>query len=221
MTAAARIAFPPSAAGLRIGLLGGSFNPAHESHRAATLFALKRLQLDRVWWLVSPGNPLKDTRALPSQGERIAAATVVANDPRIVVTGIETLTRTRYTVDTIAALKSHYPTTRFVWLMGADNLSQFHRWKHWQSIAFAVPLAVIDRPSDSLRSLGAQAAQALARHRIDETDAALLADMAPPAWVFLRGIKSPLSSTQLRSHSQIGTGQGPASGALKPLTPHD
>jgi nicotinate-nucleotide adenylyltransferase len=221
VTATARIAFPPSAPGLRVGLLGGSFNPPHTAHREATLFAIKRLQLDRVWWLVSPGNPLKDTRSLPSQAKRIDAAIAVANDPRIVVTGVEALTRTRYTVDTIAALKSRYPTTRFVWLMGADNLSQFHRWRHWDSIAHLVPLAVIDRPSDSLRSLGSRAAQALAHHRIDETDAPLLADMPPPAWVFLRGIKSPLSSTQLRSHSHAGTGQETATGALKPLTPHD
>lgn len=221
MTRTAQIGFPPSSAGLRVGLLGGSFNPAHAAHREATLFAIKRLQLDRVWWLVSPGNPLKDTRSLPSQVDRIAAAVNVANDPRILVSGVETLTRTRYTADTIAALKSRYPTTRFVWLMGADNLSQFHRWRHWESIAHLVPLAVLDRPSDSLRSLGSRAALALARHRIDESDAPLLADMEPPTWVFLRGIKSPLSSTQLRSHSRVGTAQGTTTGALKPSSPHD
>jgi nicotinate-nucleotide adenylyltransferase len=217
VSATPRIAFPPSSDGLRIGLLGGSFNPPHAAHREASLLALKRLQLDRVWWLVTPGNPLKDTRELPSLADRIAAAKAVANHPRIVVTGVEALTRTRYTVDTIAALKSRYPTTRFVWLMGADNLTQFHRWLHWQSIARLLPLAVIDRPPDSLRSFGSRAAQALGQYRIDDGDAALLPGMPAPAWVFLHGVKSPLSSTQLRSHTHVST----ATGALKPLTPHD
>ena len=114
MTAPARIAFPPVAAGLRVGLLGGSFNPPHQAHRALSLFALKRLQLDRVWWLVSPGNPLKDTRGLPPLQARIAAARAVANDPRIVVTGLEALIRTRYTIDTIAVLRCRFPAERGV-----------------------------------------------------------------------------------------------------------
>lgn len=200
-----------------MGLLGGSFNPAHAAHREASLFALKRLQLDRVWWLVTPGNPLKDTRSLPPLTDRMAAARKVAADPRIIVTGLEALTHTRYTFDTVTALRSRYPTTRFVWLMGADNLSQFHRWRNWQDLASSVPIAVIDRPPASLRSLGSRAAQALGRHRIDESRASLLAGMEPPAWVFLRGVKSPLSSTQLRGHNRQGTN----SGALKPSTPHD
>ena len=201
MTAPAGIAFPPVAAGLRVGLLGGSFNPPHQAHRALSLFALKRLQLDRVWWLVSPGNPLKDTRGLPPLAARIAAARAVANDPRIVVTGLEALIRTRYTVDTIAVLRRRFPEVRFVWLMGADNLSQFNRWRNWQGIAQEIPIAVIDRPSDSLRALASPAAQALSRYRHDEAAASLLADRPPPAWTFLRGMKSTLSSTQLRSHT--------------------
>ena len=144
---------PPvsSADHLRIGLLGGSFNPAHEAHRAINLFALKRLGLDRVWWLVSPGNPLKDVSHLPSLAERISAAQEIAADPRIVVTGIEAEFNTRYTVDTIARLRLRFPRARFVWLMGADNLSQFSRWRDWQTIAELLPMAVIDRPSDGLR----------------------------------------------------------------------
>ncbi|ETR77600.1 nicotinic acid mononucleotide adenylyltransferase [Afipia sp. P52-10] len=199
MTVAERIAFPLTTDGLRIGLLGGSFNPPHAAHRALSLFALKRLQLDRVWWLVSPGNPLKDTRALPPLGERIAAARAVANHPRIDVTGLEALISTRYTIDTVIALRRKFPTLRFVWLMGADNLAQFHRWRNWQGIAAALPIAVIDRPSDSLRALASPAAQALSKFRHTESRAAQLADFRPPAWVFLRGMKSPLSSTHIRS----------------------
>jgi nicotinate-nucleotide adenylyltransferase len=183
---------------LRIGLLGGSFNPAHEAHRAISLFALKRLRLDRVWWLVSPGNPLKDVSGLPDLAPRICAAQKIAGDPRIVVTGIEAALGTRYTVDTIAQLRKRFPRARFVWLMGADNLSQFSRWRDWQTIAELLPIAVIDRPSHSLRASAAAAAQRLARYRLDERGAHKLADCTPPAWVFLRGLKLPLSSTELR-----------------------
>ncbi len=184
---------------LRIGLLGGSFNPAHDAHREISLFALKRLKLDRVWWLVSPGNPLKDVSDLPDLAARINAAQKIARDPRIVVTGIEAELGTRYTVDTIAKLRRRFPRARFVWLMGADNLSQFSRWRAWQSIAELLPIAVIDRPSHSLSASASAAAQRLARHRLDATRAHELADCEPPAWVFLRGLKLPLSSTQLRA----------------------
>ncbi len=200
MSPAERIAFPPTADGLRVGLLGGSFNPPHEAHRALSLLALKRLQLDRVWWLVSPGNPLKDTSALPALDKRLAAAREVADHPAIQVTGIEAAIKTRYTVDTIAALRRRYPSVRFVWLMGADNLAQFHRWRSWQSIARQIPLAVIDRPSDSFRAFASPAAQALSRYRHNESAAARLVEFEAPAWLFLHGMKSPLSSTQLRSH---------------------
>jgi nicotinate-nucleotide adenylyltransferase len=184
---------------LRIGLLGGSFNPAHDAHRLISLFVLKRLKLDRVWWLVSPGNPLKDVSALPDLAARISAAQKIARDPRIVVTGIEAEFRTRYTVDTIAKLRRRFPRARFVWLMGADNLSQFSRWRDWQTISALLPFAVIDRPSDSLRAAASTAAQRLARYRLDEAEASRLADCGAPAWVFLRGLKLPLSSTQLRA----------------------
>jgi nicotinate-nucleotide adenylyltransferase len=198
----ARIAYPAVADGLRVGLLGGSFNPPHSAHRELSLLALKRLQLDRVWWLVTPGNPLKDTSGLPALDKRIAAARKLAAHPAIQVTGIEAALRTRYTVDTVAALRRRFPKVRFVWLMGADNLSQSHRWWQWEKIAQFVPIAVIDRPTDSFRALAAPAALALSKYRHNEHDAARLAEMDAPAWTFLHGMKSPLSSTELRSHTK-------------------
>ncbi len=133
---------------------------------------------------------------------RLAAAREIAAHPMIDVTGIEAALNTRYTVDTIAALRRRYPNVRFVWLMGADNLSQFHRWRDWERIARQVPLAVIDRPTDSFRALASPAAQALAKYRHNESLAAQLADFDAPAWMFLHGMKSPLSSTELRSHTK-------------------
>ncbi|WP_296514211.1 nicotinate-nucleotide adenylyltransferase [Rhodopseudomonas sp.] len=190
---------PPFTNGMRIGLLGGSFNPPHEAHRAISLFALKRLKLDRIWWLVSPGNPLKDVSALRELDARAAAARAMANDPRIVVSCLESVIGTRYTADTISYLRRHCPAARFVWIMGADNLAQFHRWQSWQRIAAEVAIAVIDRPPTSLRALAAPAARALARRRLPSSAAATLADRQPPAWVFLTGVKSPLSSSGLRN----------------------
>ena len=190
---------PPHTPGLRVGLLGGSFNPAHEAHRAVSLFALKRLGLDRIWWLVSPGNPLKDTSELPSLAERIDLARAVARDPRIMVTGLEAAFGTRYTVDTLSELRRRCPGVRFVWIMGADNLVQFNRWRDWRCIAKLMPIAVIDRPSDSLRASASCAAQALGKYRLDETSARRLATHSPPAWAFLRGLKLPHSSTKLRT----------------------
>jgi nicotinate-nucleotide adenylyltransferase len=187
---------------MRIGLLGGSFNPAHEAHRQLSLLAWKRLGLDRVWWLVSPGNPLKENHSLPSVETRIAQAKTVAASPYIDVCAPEVAYRTRYTFDTLARIAKEYPGVRFVWLMGADNLAQFHRWKRWQEIAAMMPIAVIERPGDEDAPLSAKAAHALARYRIDESDAALLLSMQPPAWVYLHGLKSPLSSTSLRMKEQ-------------------
>lgn len=190
---------PIHADGMRIGLLGGSFNPPHAAHRAISLFAIKRLRLDRVWWLVSPGNPLKDRRGLHDLSERADAAKRVAADPRIDVTCLESVIGTRYTIDTVSYLRRRCSRVRFVWIMGADNLGQFHRWENWQRIAAEVPFAVIDRPPQSFRAFAATASQALARYRIPEGAARTLADRAPPAWVFLTGMKLNLSSTRLRN----------------------
>jgi nicotinate-nucleotide adenylyltransferase len=185
--------------GMRVGLLGGSFNPPHAAHRAISLFALKRLKLDRVWWLVTPGNPLKDHDGLRDLDARAEAARTMAGDPRIDVSCLESVIRTRYTVDTISYLRRRASGLRFVWIMGADNLAQFHRWQNWRRIASEVPIAVIDRPPQSFRALAAPAAQALARYRLPENQAGLLADQHTPAWVFLTGMKLNLSSTGLRN----------------------
>ncbi len=190
---------PPYATGQRIGLLGGSFNPPHEAHRAISLFAMKRLGLDRIWWLVTPGNPLKQGRALHALRDRMAAAEAVARHPRIDVSCLETVIGTRYTVDTISYLRRRCHGARFVWIMGADNLAQFDRWEGWRRIADMVPIAVIDRPPDGFRAMSATAAHALAPYRITERDAATLASRRAPAWTFLTGLKSPLSSTRLRN----------------------
>lgn len=195
----ARLVLPPHAAGMRIGLFGGSFNPPHEAHRLVALTALKRLGLDAVWWLVTPGNPLKANNGLAPLAERIAAARQLAAHPAIHVSGIEAGLGTRFTFDTIAALRARCPGVRFVWIMGADNLSQFHRWQNWRGIAGLLPIAVVDRPGAGLRAAAGVAATALGRYRMNETDGLLLPFARPPAWIFLHGLKSPLSSTAIRA----------------------
>jgi nicotinate-nucleotide adenylyltransferase len=193
------IRLPPHAPGLRIGLFGGTFDPPHAAHRAACLLAMRRLNLDRIWWMVTPGNPLKDTRGLTSLADRIAAAKTLAHHPRIDVTGVEAAMHTRYTYDTVATLVKRCPGVHFVWIMGADNLRSFHRWQKWRAIADLVPIAVVDRVGPSLYATAATAGQALARFRIPEEAARSLPGRKPPAWVFLHGLKSPLSSTALRA----------------------
>ena len=192
-------AIPPYSEGMRIGLLGGSFNPPHLAHRAISQFAIKRLRLDRVWWLVTPGNPLKDPNAWRNLEARLQAARNTADDPRIDVSCLESVIGTRYTIDTINFLRRRASRLRFIWIMGADNLAQFHRWQNWQRIAMQLPLAVIDRPPESFRALAAPAAKALARYRLPETEASRLAEHRPPAWIFLTGMKLNLSSTGLRN----------------------
>jgi len=201
-----RLILPPHAPGLRIGLLGGSFNPPHAAHRAISLFALKRLGLDRVWWLVTPGNPLKDVNALSPLPARIAAAQRIAHHPRIDVTGLEAVIHTRYTIDTLDWLTRRFPLVHFVWIMGADNLRQFHRWENWRGIAARIPIAVIDRGGVGPAALAGPAAQALARNRVPENMARLVPLLPAPAWTYLHGLKSTLSSTALRARG--GTEDG-------------
>ena len=201
MSQAARgpLRLPPHTPGLKIGLFGGTFDPPHAAHRAACLLAMRRLDLDRIWWLVTPGNPLKDTRGLAPLAERIAAAKALAAHPGIVVTGVEAQMRTAYTHGTVCTLTARCPGVRFVWIMGADNLRSFHRWQKWRDIARIVPIAVVDRVGPSLYATAGPAGQALARFRIPEEAARSLPTRTPPAWVFLHGLKSPLSSTALRA----------------------
>jgi nicotinate-nucleotide adenylyltransferase len=190
---------PAYSRGMRIGLFGGTFDPPHDAHLAACLIAMKRLSLDRVWWLVTPGNPLKDTRGLAPLEARIVAARKLARHPRIAVLGLEAQIGTPYTYETIAYLRQHCPGVHFVWIMGADNLRSFHRWQKWRGIVALVPIAVIDRLGPSLYASASAAGQFLARSRIPEGAAKSLLDRKPPVSVYLHGLKSPLSSTALRA----------------------
>ncbi|HEX9906046.1 MAG TPA: nicotinate-nucleotide adenylyltransferase [Propylenella sp.] len=194
---------PPYGRGERIGLFGGTFNPAHPGHRVASLLALNRLKLDRIWWLVTPGNPLKEAAGVPSLDRRMRKAAEMAAHPRIVISGVEETFRTRYTADLIRILRERVPGIRFVWIMGSDNLAQFHRWENWRRIAAEVPIAVVNRPGSLSAALSAPAAQALRRYRVDEQDAGTLAERSPPAWVFLTGPRSPASSTALRGRGCV------------------
>ncbi len=186
-------------AGGRIGLLGGSFNPAHEGHHHISLIALRRLELDAILWLVSPQNPLKSTDDLAPLATRLERARPFATDPRIFVTALEQALGTLYTVDTIAALQRAFPKARFVWLMGSDNLAQFHRWRRWKTIARRVPIAVIARPKFTMAALSSAAARYLQPSRIDPRAAPELVRQTPPAWVFLEERLDPASSTAVRA----------------------
>ncbi len=197
---------PGTRLGLRIGLLGGSFNPAHEGHRHISLEALKRLGLDQVWWLVAPQNPLKPAAGMAPLARRLAGAEAAARHPRLRVTGIEARLGTRYTADTLAALKCAYPGARFVWLMGADNLVQIPRWRRWASIFQAVPVAVFARSPYSHRALAGKAARRFARRRLSAERAGAVADMAPPTWVFLPVRPHPASATEIRRGGAGGIG---------------
>jgi nicotinate-nucleotide adenylyltransferase len=192
------VRLPPAAPGLRVGLYGGSFNPPHAGHLHVSRLALRRLNLDRIWWVVTPGNPLKDTGELAPMPERVAAARRLADDPRIEVTAFEEGIGARYTVDTLAFVTRRHPSVRFVWIMGADNLSGFHRWRGWRSIARLMPMAVVDRPGSTLTAPGSRAAHWLERYRVPEAAAPILPFLQPPAWVFLHGPRSGLSSSELR-----------------------
>lgn len=184
--------------GMSIGLFGGSFNPPHEGHRHVALTALQRLQINRLWWLVSPGNPLKQNDGLPPLRERILHSKQMMVHPLIDVTGCEATLKTKYSADLVRHLVKRYPTVRFVWIMGADNLTNFHQWERWQDIAANVPICVIDRPGDTLATRSSQAAKKLLHSRIDAADAKLLKDFSPPAWTFIHAPKNALSSTLLR-----------------------
>ena len=183
---------------MAVGLLGGSFNPAHDGHLAISLHALARLGLDRVWWLVSPGNPLKDKAGLKPLKTRLCQARTMARSPKIDVTGFEAGLPDAYTRHTLEHLQGRFPATRFVWLMGADNLAGFQHWVDWRGIFHAVPIAVLDRPGYRFKALAGPAARSFAHARIDEGDAAGFAGLQPPVWTFLTLPLSPQSSTAIR-----------------------
>ena len=187
---------------LKIGLLGGSFNPAHGGHLHISKQALARLELDEVWWLVSPQNPLKPERGMAPFAERMASAMAAAKDPRIKVTDLEARLGTRCTADTVAALKKRFPGVRFVWLMGADNLGQIRRWERWRSIFWAVPIAVFARPTYCFNGLAGLAAKRYTRQRVGPHAARGLADAEPPAWMFLPVKLDVSSATEIRSNAR-------------------
>lgn len=189
---------PPLHAASRVGLLGGSFNPAHAGHLHISGLAIRHLALHELWWLVSPQNPLKPVIGMAPFPARLAAARRVARHPRIRVTGVERELGTRYTVDTIRALKTRYPGTHFVLVIGADNLLQLPAWHAWDELFREVPVAVFDRPSYSQRALGGVAAHRFAGWRLDQAFGPHLAYRAPPAWIFFRTALHPASATALR-----------------------
>jgi nicotinate-nucleotide adenylyltransferase len=190
---------PHSESGMAIGLFGGSFNPPHAGHVLLAEIALRRLRLDQLWWIVTPGNPLKSHRGLMPLKDRLAACERLAEDPRIKVTAFEATHRIRYTQDTLKLVKSRNPDARFVWLMGADNLKNFHYWQNWRSIAMTFPIAVIDRPGATLSYISSVMAKTFDYARVDEDDAQRLARMKAPAWTFIHGPRSSLSSSAIRN----------------------
>ncbi|MBP6011640.1 MAG: nicotinate-nucleotide adenylyltransferase [Alphaproteobacteria bacterium] len=196
-------AFPPpivalARAGGRIGLLGGSFNPAHQAHRHIGMIALRRLKLDAVWWLVAPQNPLKSTVGMAPLERRLTKAREVAAHPDIHAGTPEEALGTRFTIDTIEALVRQFPKARFVWLMGGDSLASFHHWRRWKAIVKLLPIAVVARPGFTVRALASPAALYLENARVADDKSASLADMKAPAWTFIRERLDPTSATALR-----------------------
>ncbi|MFV0244994.1 MAG: nicotinate-nucleotide adenylyltransferase [Qingshengfaniella sp.] len=193
-----RQGFPSARKGQCIGLLGGSFDPPHAGHVHLTEQALKGFGLDRVWWLVTPGNPLKAHGPAP-MARRIAACRALIRSPQVVVTGIEADLGTRFSAATIEALIAHYPGVRFTWLMGADNLAGIHRWERWPAIFAQVPVGIIARPGDPLSSRLTRAARLFRRARLRGDQAQLLGRSVPPAWCYLPGPLVDLSSSRIRA----------------------
>ena len=194
-----RAGFPPACRGMVIGLLGGSFDPAHSGHVHITHEALKRMGLDRVWWLVSPGNPLKARGPAPL-ADRMARARAVMHDPRVTVTDLESRLGTRFTAQTIQRLKALYPGVRFVWLMGADNLVQLDRWNHWQDILRMVPVGVLARPGWGVAARTSRAARIFGEHCVDRGE--VLRNRAAPAWCFVNLPMDGSSSSAIRARGE-------------------
>ena len=189
---------------MKVGLYGGSFNPAHDGHAHVAETAKRRLGLDRVIWLVSPQNPLKSRTDTASLDQRLAGARTMAQGAGMIVSAAETQLGSAYTIDTLRALKVRFPGVRFVWIMGADSLASFHRWRGWTEIMREVPVAVVSRPWISLKSRFSPAATRFARYRQPSTRASGLARLRAPAWVFLFGRFNFQSSTALRERRRMG-----------------
>ncbi|MEM8839788.1 MAG: nicotinate-nucleotide adenylyltransferase [Pseudomonadota bacterium] len=187
--------------GMAVGLYGGSFNPPHEGHVHVAETAMKRLALKRLWWMVSPGNPLKDHSGLPELEDRIALSHKLIDNPRIDVTGLEKTLNTRYSADLVLYLRARYPAVRFIWVMGADNLTHFHKWERWEDIVQSMPIAIVDRPGHTLAARSSRMARKFAEYRVEESDAGNLKSLSAPAWTFLHAPRSHQSSTALRANS--------------------
>jgi len=192
-----RAGFPPASPGMVIGLLGGSFDPAHEGHAHISREALKRLGLDQVWWLVTPGNPLKPRQPAPMADRMVRARAVLKDHPRIRVTDLESRLGTRLTADTIARLRAIYPGVTFVWLMGADNLVQFHKWGRWRDILRNVAVGVLARPGSGVAARTSVAARAFRVHQVDRGEN--LRGRKPPVWAFVNLPMNDASSTEIRA----------------------
>ena len=188
--------FPIAYKGMVIGLLGGSFDPAHEGHAHITREAIKRMQLNRVWWLVTPGNPLKARQPAP-MADRLARARVVMPDPKVVITDLEVTLGTRATFDTIRRLKALYPGVHFVWLMGADNLVQFHKWNRWRDILRSVPMGVVARPGSGVAARLSVAAQSFRVDRVAQGEG--IGRRRAPAWCFVNLPLNDMSSSKIRA----------------------
>ena len=197
------IRLPPAPMGAAIGLLGGSFDPAHEGHVHITLEALKRFGLDRVWWLVSPGNPLKAQGPAPL-ARRMTAARAVMRHPSVAISGVEADLGTRHTAETLMALRERLPGRRLVWLMGADNLATFHHWDNWTRIMETVPVGVLARPGQRMSARRSPAAARYATARLPATAAALLPDCRAPAWCFVNVPLRDVSSSAIRARGDWG-----------------
>ncbi len=191
--------FPATASGMTVGLFGGSFNPPHDGHRLVAETALKRLGLDQLWWIVTPGNPLKSTSELLPLEKRIALSEEMGLGPRVKVTALEAAYKVRFSADTVSLIKARHRDVNFIWVMGADNLKYFHHWQRWRSIAEMLPIAIIDRPGSTLSYVSSKMALTYDYARVDEDDAISLAKLKAPSWTLIHGPRSTLSSSAIRS----------------------
>ena len=188
---------------MTVGLFGGSFNPPHEGHRLVAETALKCLGLDQLWWMVTPGNPLKNASELLPLVDRIELCEAVAPGPRVKVTAFEAAYKVRFSADTVALIKARHRDVNFIWVMGADNLKNFHHWQRWRQIAEMLPIAIIDRPGSTLAYVSSKMALTYDHARVDEDDAVSLAKLKAPAWTLIHGPRSSLSSSAIRSSNKL------------------